>query len=196
MKKLIATMSICAAFPCFAKGDETHAEYWMREAERTALAAPSVYGVIPSEKSFKGKRVRISRQSQMQIKQMVAQKARAELGSQWVQSAVRIAYVESRFNARAVGPRTRHGRAMGVMQVLPGSARALGYNPQHLLNPEYGIAAGIAHMKACIRSGVRTEREMAACHVAGVRGWKQRLAGRHERYKRQYVSLVQNARVY
>lgn len=192
MKKVILAASVCVAAPCFASDDETHAQYWM--IERNKLNAQSVYGHLPPKNSFRG--ARVMRASQNQIKQMVAEQARAKLGSRWVSSAVRIAYVESRFNANAVGPKTRHGRAQGVMQVLPGSARALGYDPRHLRNAEYGIAAGIAHMKACINSGVRTDAEMAACHVAGVKGWKHRLAQKHERYKRQYVSLVQNARVF
>jgi hypothetical protein len=110
---------------------------------------------------------------------------RAKLGRQWENVAVRIAYVESRYNPRAIGLHTRYGRARGVMQVMPQSARALGYDPKRLHEVKYGIAAGVAHMKSCLQSGVQTEREMAACHVSGIAGWKRRT-----RSISKYVALV------
>lgn len=127
------------------------------------------------------------------VRRMVAQQAKKKLGKRWVRSAVKIAYVESRFNPKAVGPRTRHGRARGVMQVMPGSARAMGFNPRRLNEAAYGIAAGIEHMRLCINSGVRTDAEMSACHVAGTRGWAIRLRKRAQRYKRIYVAMVRRA---
>ena len=108
-----------------------------------------------------------------------------KLGRKWENVAVRIAYVESRHNPRAIGPHTKHGRARGVMQVMPRSARALGYDPRRLHEMRYGIAAGVAHMKLCLQSGVRTERQMAACHVSGIGGWK-----RQTRSNAKYVAKV------
>ena len=110
---------------------------------------------------------------------------RGQIGRQWEGVAVRIAYVESRHNPSAIGPKTRHGRAQGVLQVMPKSARALGYDPRRLRELRYGIAAGVAHMKACLNAGVRTERDMAACHVSGVAGWKRRT-----RSNERYVAMV------
>ncbi len=124
------------------------------------------------------------------VRAIVADETRKQVGEQWVNVALRIAYVESRFNPSAVGPKTRHGRAQGVMQVMPGTARALGYNPARLREPRYGAAAGVAHMRLCIAYGVRTERQMAACHVSGTAGWKRRLARGHEAYKSKYVRMV------
>jgi hypothetical protein len=127
------------------------------------------------------------------VRRMVAKQAEKKLGKRWVRSAVKIAYVESRFNPKAVGPKTRHGRARGVMQVMPGSARAMGFNPRRLNEAAYGIAAGIAHMQLCINSGVRTDEEMSACHVAGTRGWAIRLRKNAQKYKRVYVAMVRLA---
>tara|TARA_R110000822_G_scaffold4665_2_gene20126 strand:+ start:5581 stop:6168 length:588 start_codon:yes stop_codon:yes gene_type:complete len=127
------------------------------------------------------------------VRRMVAKQAEKKLGRRWVRSAVKIAYVESRFNPRAVGPKTRHGRARGVMQVMPGSARAMGFTPRRLNEASYGIAAGIAHMQLCINSGVRTDEEMSACHVAGTRGWATRLRNHAQKYKRDYVAMVLRA---
>lgn len=120
----------------------------------------------------------------------VAQHAAARLGSQWVPTALKLAKIESGFNCRATGPRTRHGNAKGVLQVMPGSARALGYDHRRLHECDYGIAAGIAHMESCLYSGVRTHAQMAKCHVAGTHGWKTRLNRSAERYKARYVRMA------
>jgi soluble lytic murein transglycosylase-like protein len=124
------------------------------------------------------------------VQKIVAKQAAQKLGPQWVDAALRIAKLESGFNCRATGPSTRHGRARGVMQVMPGSARALGYDPSKLHDCEYGIAAGIAHMKLCIQHGVRTTQEMARCHVAGVGGWNKKLNRNAERYKQRYAAMI------
>lgn len=109
----------------------------------------------------------------------------ASIGKRWSDVAVRIAYVESRYNPRAIGPRTKHGRAAGVMQVMPGTARALGFNPRRLSEPSYGIAAGVAHMRLCIQHGVTTNAQMAACHLRGIGGWRNKSA-----LKSKYVAMV------
>lgn len=107
-------------------------------------------------------------QAQMTARQAVAHEARQQLGEQWVGVADRLAFKESTWNARAVGPRTRHGRALGVLQVLPSSARALGYpDAKRLLEPAYGAAAGVAHMARCVRMGATTETQMIRCHNRG-----------------------------
>ena len=119
------------------------------------------------------------------MQSMIERRAGAELGPQWVPVALRIAWTESRFNPNAVGPPTRHGRALGTFQVLPSSARGLGYNPKRLREPAYGVDVGVAHMRECIRAGVATDRQMAACHIAGSNGWRG-----HNKAIRQYVEKV------
>jgi hypothetical protein len=121
------------------------------------------------------------------VQQMIATETTRQIGAQWTPTALRIAKLESGFRCNAVGPKTRHGRARGVFQVMPGSARGLGYNPARLHECGYGISAGIAHMRLCIASGVRTPTQMASCHVSGSHGWKVRLKPRAERYKQKYV---------
>ena len=106
------------------------------------------------------------------VQRMVETRAEQVLGRQWVGTAVLLARKESSFRCNAVGPRTRHGRALGVFQVMPGSARALGYQYNKLVDCRYGIDAGLAHMKMCIAHGVRTEQQMLACHLRGVAGWR------------------------
>lgn len=117
----------------------------------------------------------------------IRSQTRAAIGERWESMAVRIAFVESRYNPRAIGPKTKHGRAAGVFQVMPGSARALGFDYKRLTQMQYGIAAGVAHMRLCIQFGVKTDAEMAACHLKGVGGWK-----RNSKSKRKYIALVMN----
>jgi hypothetical protein len=124
------------------------------------------------------------------VQAKVAKHTESELGRQWVDTALRLAKLESGYRCNATGPKTRHGNAKGVFQVMPGSARALGYSPSRLHECDYGIAAGVAHMKSCLKAGVRTHDQMARCHVAGVGGWNTRLNRRAERYKRQYVRMA------
>lgn len=124
------------------------------------------------------------------VRDMVARETERTLGRQWVPTALKLAKIESGFRCNATGPRTRHGRARGVFQVMPGTARAMGFNPAKLHECGYGIAAGIAHMRQCIASGVRTHAQMASCHVSGWYGWKARLNKRAENYRRKYIRLA------
>ena len=118
----------------------------------------------------------------------IRSQTRAAIGERWENVAVRIAFVESRYNPHAIGPKTKHGRAAGVFQVMPRSAKALGFDYKRLTQMQYGIAAGVAHMRLCIRYGVKTDAEMAACHLKGVGGWK-----RNSKTKSKYISKVLRA---
>jgi soluble lytic murein transglycosylase-like protein len=121
------------------------------------------------------------------VQQMIVTETTRQIGAQWTPTALRIAKLESGFRCNATGPKTRQGRARGVFQVMPATARSMGYNPAQLHECGYGIAAGVTHMRLCIASGVRTPTQMASCHVAGTHGWKVRLKPRAERYKQKYV---------
>jgi soluble lytic murein transglycosylase-like protein len=176
MRALIVIMSLLASSaPAFA--EMSSAEFfsrdrsgnWSESHAQPATSAPIVRG---------------------DVQKIVARQAAQKLGPQWVDTALRIAKLESGFNCRATGPSTRHGRARGVMQVMPGSARALGYDPARLHDCEHGVAAGVAHMALCIKHGVRTTQEMARCHVAGVGGWNKRLNRNAERYKQRYAAMI------
>ena len=182
MKVLVVALSLVAT-PALA--DMHPGEFFARDKAQSwtgplvnEVASP--YGTLP--RYMPAKKEAVAR--------IVAREAQARLGSQWVNTALKLAKIESSYNCAAVGPRTRHGHARGVLQVLPSSARALGFDASRLNDCEYGVRAGIAHMEACVRSGVKTHAQMAACHVAGVGGWNRRLARRHETYKNQYIRLA------
>ena len=120
----------------------------------------------------------------------IKNEVRKEIGDKWVDSALKIAKVESGYNCKATGPMTRHGQAKGVFQLIDSSAQILGFNPKKMHDCDQNIAAGVAHMKACIEHGVTDSRGMAACHVAGWSNWNVRLARRPERYKQHYIRLA------
>ncbi len=76
----------------------------------------------------------------------------------WIskQAGVNVAVVdaliqqESGFNPRAVGPRTRSGeRAVGLMQIMPSTARAMGINP---FDPKQNLWGGIWYLSNLIKS--------------------------------------------
>lgn len=138
------------------------------------------YGSLPSKSAFKNKTVTNE----------IARITREELGEKWVPTALKLAKIESNYRCNIDGPRTAHGRAHGVFQLIDGSARALGFDPKRLHECDYGIRAGIAHMKKCIDAGVATHNQMSACHVAGWAGWNMKLARRSERYKQKYIRMA------
>jgi len=128
------------------------------------------------------------------VAKAVADEARRRLGDEHVNSALRITKLESGFRCHVLGPKTRHGRAVGPLQVLPSSARALGVEDLHK-DCKAQITAGILHMEKCLQAGARTYRDMAACHVAGWGGWNKRLNKRAERYKQKYIRMAQASNV-
>ncbi len=183
MKKTIVTIMMLATTPAFA--DMNAAEFFARDKAQS-WTGPLVnevrnpYGTLP--KHMPAKKEAVAR--------IVAREAQARLGAQWVKTALKLAKIESSYNCAAVGPRTRHGNARGVLQVLPSSARALGFDPSRLNECEYGVEVGLAHMAACIRSGVRTHAQMSSCHVSGIAGWQRKLSARAEKYRREYIRLA------
>lgn len=108
---------------------------------------------------------------QRRVATLVAQRAKATLGKEWQETAVHIAFKESRFNCKATGPLAKGSRAMGVMQVMPGTARGMGFNPRYLHDCTYGIDAGLEHMRRCASAGASTEKQMIRCHQTG---WVQK----------------------
>jgi len=183
MKKILALLALLISFPAFAHDGMSNAEYWQREASRNWTS--DIFG-------FNAKSPTISvNPGREAVANLVAKRAGERLGSQWVDSAVRLAKLESGFNCRATGPKTRHGRAKGILQMLDGSARVLGYDPRRMHECEYGIQAGLAHMDMCIQHGVRTHHDMARCHVSGWGNWNHRLKNRGaERYRQRYVKMA------
>lgn len=210
MKHALALAAMLAVSPALADIDMSHSEFFERERtgnwkEPIALqssepqtAVPTTRRVVVRTKDGKRRVRHVRVQSEeptiapqkKAVADMVAAETARRLGEQWVPSALKIAKLESGFNCGAIGPKTRHGRAKGVFQVMPGSARAMGYDYSRLRDCQYGISAGISHMDMCLKSGVKTHAQMSACHVSGVGGWQRRLNPRAEQYRRKYVRMA------
>lgn len=107
------------------------------------------------------------------VESMIRTEVRRTIGEKWVDVALYIAKKESGMRCDAVGPRTRHGRALGVFQVMPSTARKMGFDPRRLRECHVGVRAGVNHMKMCISHGVNNANAMKRCHVHGVGGWKR-----------------------
>lgn len=158
-------------------------EYWSRglRAPDTPKWGGNLY-FVPSDPT------------KAKVAEMVAAEARARLGQQHVESALRLTKLESGYRCHVLGPKTRHGRAVGPLQVLPSSARALGVEDLHK-DCKAQITAGILHMEKCLSVGAKTYNQIAACHVAGWGGWNKKLNRKAERYKQKYVRMAQASKV-
>jgi hypothetical protein len=118
----------------------------------------------------------------------LAKATRAKLGERYVDDVLRLAKLESGYRCNVRGPQTRVGRAVGPLQIMPGSARALGIT--NLSTCSAQIEAGLRHVEKCVAAGATTYKALAACHVSGWHGWNRRLAGKHETYKQKYVRMA------
>ena len=182
----LALVALSMAAPALAD-EMSAAEYFARDKANN-WTGELVYPSNPY-----GKLVKLSKMTaeKQKVADAIKRHVTAQLGDKWVDTALRIAKLESGFACHAKGPKTRHGNAKGVFQLIDSSARTLGFDPAQMYDCEQNILAGVAHMKACIeQGGVREPREMAACHVAGWANWNVKLARRPERYKQRYVSLA------
>lgn len=103
--------------------------------------------------------------------EVVAREARSKLGEQWVSIALAQAKRESNFLPHA---RNRQSGASGIFQVLPSTARGMGYDPSRLLDLEYGTRVGVAYMGKCIEAGVSNDAQMNSCFLHGFYKWRDR----------------------
>lgn len=122
-----------------------------------------------------------------QVAELVKQEARRQGVPR--SYALAIAQIESGFRCHVVGPRTRHGRAHGPLQILPKSAARLGYPTTDLASCGNGLAAGMAHLADCHRRAGGDPVRVAACHVGG----PGMASGPRGDYARRYVRLFQAA---
>ncbi len=181
MNKNTISMTISACAVCLnvasASAFESAAEFFNNERnnwKKVEASSPHHMDLSPDKRH---------------VAKMVSSEVTARLGSQYVEIALKLTKLESNFRCHILGPKTRHGRAVGPLQVLPSSARALGVHNM-TGNCQAQVLAGILHMKMCIDAGAYSHKNLAACHVAGVGGWNKRLNKRSELYKQQYIRMA------
>mgnify|MGYP000188323139 FL=1 len=167
-------------------GEDSAADFFRKDKEYWSKGL-----VAPNTPSWAGSLSigAMSDTKQHSVAKAVADEARLRLGDQYVDTALRLTKLESGFRCHVLGPKTRHGRAVGPLQVLPSSARALGVDSLHG-DCKAQITAGILHMEKCLSVGAKSYSQMAACHVAGWGGWNKRLTRKAERYKQQYIRMA------
>lgn len=81
-----------------------------------------------------------------------------------------VTQIESRFRCEAIGPRTRYGRAMGPLQIMPSSARGMfGFSgaTMTLATCDEGLEYGMLHLARCYELAKGDFRGAAHCHVQG-----------------------------
>lgn len=106
--------------------------------------------------------------------------------------AYAVTHVESRFRCDAIGPRTRHGRARGPLQIIASSARALGFDgaESELATCGAGLRYGMAHLRRCVDLAGGDSARAATCHV---QGWGRDPARPVNAYARAYRGWVMAA---
>lgn len=109
------------------------------------------------------------------VSSMIASHVSATIGEQWVATALQIARIES---GGRCGAMNRSG-ATGIFQVI--HPERFGVSRSAARTCSGGIAAGVAHMRACIAKGANTHSQMLRCHNSGSP------YGRVERAYRRYV---------
>lgn len=193
MRKIVATLTATAlmatALTHPLAANESAADFFRKDKEYWSR------GLKAPETSWAGGLYFMpSDPSKAKVAEMVAKEARARLGNEHVESALRLTKLESGYRCHVLGPKTRHGRAVGPLQVLPSSARALGVEDLHK-DCKAQITAGILHMEKCISVGAKTYNQLAACHVAGWGGWNKKLNRKAQAYRAKYVRMAQASKV-
>jgi hypothetical protein len=180
----LAALALLIPTAALAEIEESSAAFF--EKDRTYWQkGQQVSKTIPTARRERAASVPADRQA---VIDALAKATRAKLGERYVDDVLRLAKLESGYRCNVRGPQTRVGRAVGPLQIMPGSARALGIT--NLSTCSAQIEAGLRHVEKCIAAGATTYKALAACHVSGWHGWNRRLAGKHETYKQKYVRMA------
>lgn len=87
-----------------------------------------------------------------------------------------IAYAESRFNPDATGPETKYGRAQGMMQLIPATARALGVeDPYDARQAVEGASKLLKELKGTF-GGYKDDRFLMAAYNSNPKTLKRAIA--------------------
>jgi hypothetical protein len=130
-------------------------------------------------------------QEKQRVADAVARATRNKVGESYVDDVLRLTKLESGFTCHVLGPRTRHGRAVGPLQVMPRSGEALGVSTKDLhASCDAQIEAGLRHIEKCISVGATAYKQLAACHVAGWDNWDRTLNRKSAEYRERYIRMA------
>jgi len=194
MRKMIAVLTATSALTFLSlvgpsEANESSADFFRADRERMERGSNP-----PSSSNNRNIDTNAMSPAKSMVAEMVASEARSRLGENHVNDALRLTKLESEFRCHVLGPKTRHGRAVGPLQVLPSSARALGVENLHS-DCKAQIRAGILHMEKCISVGAKSYSQLAACHVAGWGGWNKKLNRRAQVYRNKYIRMAHAQKV-
>jgi len=130
-------------------------------------------------------------QEKQRVADAVAKATRNKVGESYVDDVLRLAKLESGFTCNILGPKTRQGRAVGPLQVMPRSGEALGVSSKDLHEScDAQIEAGLRHVEKCISVGATSYKQLAACHVAGWDNWDRTLNRKSAEYRERYIRMA------
>jgi hypothetical protein len=102
------------------------------------------------------------------------------------------------FNPAGLGPMTRHGQAVGLMQLLPSTFAGLGFKPGDITVPEKNIEAGAKYLKQML-DWFGDEMLAAAAYNMGGGRWgfgKEEPSGLRKVLLRGYESMPEETKQY
>ncbi len=167
------------------RADDNAATYWLKERGQAPQANP--FGSLPSF----GKHTL----AKQQVAETLQREVLSRYGQRWVEPAMRIAKLESGYRCHVQGPMTRHGKAVGPMQVLTSTAISVGISSQELHSScAAQIEAAMRFMGRCIQAGADTDDKMASCWVSGS-PYNRRLTRKYARYRASYIRMAQAAKI-
>jgi len=175
----ITAATIASAVITRATEDMSPAEFFARDKAKN-FKTENFYGDMSYMKTPKSK---------VEVMNKVATRATAE--GIPVNFALRLTKIESGFQCHVVGPKTKHGRAQGVMQILPSTAEKMGHQGGDLANCDDGLKYGMAYLSLCYQLAGKDETRASACYVGG----EKMVTGPKGKYAKKYVNSVKYASV-
>jgi hypothetical protein len=178
-------------FPSLLKAEEETAGQFFRNDQEFWSKGLKLPDKEPDKKRVAVRKSAALSQDKQEVANAVAKATRSKVGEAYVDDVLRLAKLESGFTCNIRGPKTRHGRAVGPLQVMPHSGVALGISSKDLhTSCDAQIEAGLRHVEKCISVGATSYKQLAACHVAGWDNWDKKLNRKSAEYRERYIRLA------
>lgn len=186
-----SALALSALSPSHLKAEEETAAQFFRNDREYWSKGLKVPDKEPDKQKVAVRKSAALSQDKQQVANAVAKATREKVGEAYVDHVLRLAKLESGFTCNIRGPRTRHGRAVGPLQVMPHSGEALGISSKDLHSScDAQIEAGLRHIEKCISAGATSYKQLAACHVAGWDNWDKPLAKKSSEYRERYIRMA------
>jgi len=177
--------------PSLLKAEEETAGQFFRNDQEFWSKGLKLPDKEPDKKRVAVRKSAALSQDKQEVANAVAKATRSKVGEAYVDDVLRLAKLESGFTCNIRGPKTRHGRAVGPLQVMPHSGVALGISSKDLhTSCDAQIEAGLRHVEKCISVGATSYKQLAACHVAGWDNWDKKLNRKSAEYRERYIRLA------